>query len=243
MYKIFSITLAMMLIVSCGAEAQNKKPQAQKFELKTAQDSISYVIGTQWGGSLTMDSVKVNIDALKQGIVDALNGTIMEMDQARVDAMMQELVAEITKRRQQGEAKQQEEVNKMAGVNLQKGKEFLEQNKTKPGVKVTASGLQYKEMTPGTGKSPKATDKVKVHYKGTFIDGKEFDSSYKRGEPAEFPLSGVIKGWTEGLQLMKVGGKMQFFIPSDLAYGENAHPSIGPNQVLIFEVELLDVKE
>ncbi len=243
MYKIFSITIALFLLVSCGAEAQNKKEQTKPIVLKNAQDSISYIIGTQWGGSLAMDSVKVNIDALKQGIVDALNGTQIEMDQAKVDAMMQALVAEINVRRQQGEASKQEETNQMANVNLQKGKAFLEQNKTKPGVKVTASGLQYKEITPGTGKSPKATDKVKVHYKGTFINGEEFDSSYKRGEPIEFPLSGVIKGWTEGLQLMKTGGKMQFVIPSDLAYGENAHPSIGPNQVLIFEVELLDVTE
>ncbi|PKL84924.1 MAG: hypothetical protein CVV22_10705 [Ignavibacteriae bacterium HGW-Ignavibacteriae-1] len=243
MYKIFSITIALFLLVSCGAEAQNKKEQTKPFSLKNAQDSISYIIGTQWGGSLAMDSVKVNIDALKQGIVDALNDTKIEMDQAKVDAMMQALVAEINVRRQQGEASKQEETNKMANVNLQKGKEFLEQNKNKPGFKVTASGLQYKEITPGTGKSPKATDKVKVHYKGTFINGEEFDSSYKRGEPIEFPLSGVIKGWTEGLQLMKTGGKMQFVIPSDLAYGENAHPSIGPNQVLIFEVELLDVIE
>ncbi|MBS4001639.1 MAG: FKBP-type peptidyl-prolyl cis-trans isomerase [Desulfobulbaceae bacterium] len=241
MYKIFSITISLFLLVSCGAEAQNKKEQTKPIELKNAQDSISYIIGTQWGGSLAMDSVKVNIDALKQGIVDALSGNQIEMDQAKVDAMMQALVAEINVRRQQGEAIKQEETNKMAGVNLQKGKEFLEQNKTKPGVKVTASGLQYKEITPGTGKAPKATSKVKVHYKGTFINGEEFDSSYKRGEPIEFPLSGVIKGWTEGLQLMKVGGKMQFYIPSELAYGENAHPSIGPNQVLIFDVELLDV--
>lgn len=131
----------------------------------------------------------------------------------------------------------------MGDVNRQKGIEFLEQNKKQSGVKVTATGLQYKEIKAGTGKSPKATDVVKVHYRGTFIDGKEFDSSYKRGEPIEFPLSGVIKGWTEGLQLMKVGGKMMFYIPSELAYGENAHPSIGPNQVLIFEVELLDIVE
>ncbi len=243
MYRILTFAIALMLSVSCGAEAQNKKPVSEKFQLTSTLDTISYVIGTNWGGSLAMDSVKVNIDALKQGIVDALEDKAIEFDQARVDQIMQELVAEINNRRQQSQMKQQQESDAMGEVNRQKGIEFLEQNKKQEGIKVTASGLQYKEIRPGTGKAPKATDIVKVHYRGTFIDGKEFDSSYKRGEPIEFPLSGVIKGWTEGLQLMKTGGKMMFYIPSELAYGENAHPSIGPNQVLIFEVELLDVVE
>jgi FKBP-type peptidyl-prolyl cis-trans isomerase len=131
----------------------------------------------------------------------------------------------------------------MADPNTEKGEAFLAENAKKEGVKVTASGLQYKVLKEGNGKSPKATDNVQVHYKGTLLDGTEFDSSIKRGEPAEFPLNRVIPGWTEGVQLMKVGDKFQFTIPSALAYGEQgAGGAIGPNSTLIFEVELLAIE-
>jgi FKBP-type peptidyl-prolyl cis-trans isomerase len=139
---------------------------------------------------------------------------------------------------QKGAMAKQDEEGK---ANIEKGKKYLDENKAKPGVKTTDSGLQYEVLTEGKGKAPKATDIVQVHYKGTLIDGTEFDSSYKRGEPAEFPLNGVIKGWTEGLQLMKVGGKNRFVIPSDLAYGPSGNSSIPGNSVLVFEVELLKV--
>jgi len=131
----------------------------------------------------------------------------------------------------------------MADKNAADGKKFLEDNKKKDGVKTTASGLQYKVLKEGNGPQPKATDTVTVDYRGTLIDGTEFDSSYKRGQPATFPLNGVIKGWTEGLQLMKSGAKYQFFIPSDLAYGQRAMgPDIAPNSTLVFEVELKSVQ-
>ena len=131
----------------------------------------------------------------------------------------------------------------MAQTALQKGEQFLAENAKKPEIKTTASGLQYEVLTPGTGKSPKATDTVLVHYKGTLLDGKEFDSSYKRNQPIEFPLNGVIPGWTEGVQLMKEGGKYRFFIPSKLAYGSRgAGGAIGPDETLIFDVELLKVR-
>jgi len=131
----------------------------------------------------------------------------------------------------------------MAQTALEKGQQFLQENAKKEGVKTTASGLQYEVLTPGTGKSPKATDVVLVHYKGTLLDGTEFDSSYKRGEPIEFPLNQVIKGWTEGVQLMKEGAKYRFYIPSNLAYGSRgAGGAIGPDETLIFDVELLKVR-
>ncbi len=131
----------------------------------------------------------------------------------------------------------------MAQSALEKGEAFLAANGRKDGVKTTASGLQYEVLTAGAGKSPKATDTVQVNYRGTTIDGKEFDSSYKRGEPIEFPLNGVIPGWTEGVQLMKEGAKYRFFIPSKLAYGSRgAGGAIGPDETLIFEVELLKVR-
>ena len=131
----------------------------------------------------------------------------------------------------------------MADSNLEKGEAFLKENSTKEGVKTTASGLQYKVLKEGKGKSPKATDTVEVHYRGTLLDGTEFDSSYKRGQTIEFPLNGVIPGWTEGVQLMKEGAKYQFTIPSKLAYGERGTPGgpIPPNATLIFEVELISV--
>jgi len=145
--------------------------------------------------------------------------------------------------RKEAQAAQQKVKAEQGEKNMQEGPKFLEENKTKEGVVVLPSGLQYKVLTEGTGKSPKATDKVKVHYKGTLINGKEFDSSYKRGTPAEFPVNGVIKGWTEALQLMKEGSKWMLYLPSDLAYGpRGAGGDIGPNATLIFEVELLEVK-
>ncbi len=129
----------------------------------------------------------------------------------------------------------------LSAENMRLGTEFMEANKAKDGVSTTASGLQYEVIRASDGPSPNATDNVEVHYSGTFIDGGEFDSSYKRGTPARFPLDRVISGWTEGLQLMSVGSKYRFCIPADLAYGENAPPAIGPGQTLIFEVELLGI--
>jgi len=210
---------------------------ADKVELKTQKDKASYAIGLDMGGSLKKNEIDVNTDALIQGIKDGLTDAKPRLS----DQEMKETIAALQKDLM---AKQQERQKAAAEKNKKEGEAFLEANKKKPGVKVLPSGLQYKVVKEGTGKTPKATDTVTVNYKGTLIDGTEFDSSYKRGEPATFPVNGVIKGWTEALQLMKVGSKWQLFIPPDLAYGpRGAGQVIGPNSTLVFEVELVSIGE
>lgn len=205
-------------------------------ELKTDKEKISYSIGMDIGGNLKRGSVEVDPDLLARGLKDSYGGgkTILTEDQAR------QTLADF---QQTLMAKQAETMKTLSEKNKADGEKFLAENAKKEGVKVLPSGLQYKEITPGAGKSPKAADTVTTHYKGTLIDGTEFDSSYKRGQPATFPVSGVIPGWTEALQLMKEGAKWQLFVPPALAYGEKgAGQVIGPNATLIFEVELLTVK-
>lgn len=205
-------------------------------ELTTDKEKISYSIGMDIGGNLKRGSVEVDPDLLAKGLKDSYGGgkTILTEDEAR------KTIADFQKTLM---AKQAETMQKLSEKNKADGEKFLAENAKKEGVKTLPSGLQYKEITPGEGKSPKATDTVSTHYKGTLIDGTEFDSSYKRGEPVTFPVSGVIAGWTEALQLMKEGAKWQLFIPSSLAYGERgAGREIGPNATLIFEVELISVK-
>ena len=205
---------------------QEKSPQ-----LKDQKDKVSYSIGMQIGFNLGRQKVDINPDILAAGIKDALaNKPQLTPDQVK------DVMAQFEKDMEQ---KQKE----LGEKNKSEGGKFLEENKKKPDVKTTASGLQYKLIKEGTGAQPKATDMVTVNYRGTLIDGTEFDSSYKRGQPATFPVNGVIKGWTEALQLMKQGSKYQLFIPANLAYGERAMgPDIGPNSTLIFEVELQDIK-
>jgi FKBP-type peptidyl-prolyl cis-trans isomerase FklB len=205
-------------------------------ELKTDKEKISYSIGMDIGGNLRRGSVEVDPDLLAKGLKDSYGGgkTILTEDQAR------QAIADFQKALM---AKQAEARKILGEKNKAEGEKFLAENAKKEGVKTLPSGLQYKEITPGTGKSPKTADTVTTHYKGTLIDGTEFDSSYKRGEPVSFPVSGVIAGWTEALQLMKEGAKWQLFVPSNLAYGERgAGREIGPNATLIFEVELISVK-
>ena len=205
-------------------------------ELKGDRDKISYSIGMDIGGNLKRGSVEVDPDILAKGVKDSYGGgkTLLTEDEAR------QTIADFQKTLM---AKRAEAMQKLSEKNKADGEKFLAENAKKEGVKVLPSGLQYKEITPGKGKSPTKTDTVTTHYKGTLIDGTEFDSSYKRGQPATFPVSGVIPGWTEALQLMKEGAKWQLFVPSNLAYGEKgAGQVIGPNATLIFEVELVSVK-
>jgi len=211
-----------------------KTDTASNITFKTDKEKISYAIGYQAGSRLRSQDAQVDLNLLIQGIKDGLAGQkpALPEDQATqvLTAFGKDLQDKMAKKRQE-----------MAATNLTAGKSYLEANAKKDGVKVRPSGLQYKVLKEGTGKNPSATDQVKVQYRGTLVNGMEFDSSYKRGTPAEFAVNGVIKGWTEGLQLMKEGAKYEFYIPADLAYGEAGGGPIPPNSVLIFEVELLSV--
>ena len=205
--------------------------------LTTQKDKFSYALGMNLGTSLHKQAVAVDPNILARGLKDALAGgkTLLTEDQAR--AALMEVQNEMRK-------KQQEQIQQAGAASKKEGEAFLAANKTKDGVVTLPSGLQYKILTPGTGPKPTASDSVVCNYRGTLINGTEFDSSYKRGEPATFPVTGVIKGWTEALQLMPVGSKWQLFVPSDLAYGERSPaPEIGPDSTLIFEVELVSIQD
>lgn len=222
-------------LLTMDAVAQKTKP-AKGPEMKTQTDSVSYAIGMNLAANIQKDNIEINPAMLAAGLADAIHGNAC-LTQEQAQDVMVALQAHML-------AKQKASSAGAAEKNMKEGQAFLAENKNKPGVKTTASGLQYEVVTEGTGPMPKATDKVKVHYEGRLIDGTVFDSSIKRGQPISFPLNGVIPGWTEGLQLMKVGSKYRFYIPSNLAYGENgfAGSPIGPNATLIFDVELLGIE-
>ncbi|MFC4698634.1 FKBP-type peptidyl-prolyl cis-trans isomerase [Glaciecola siphonariae] len=238
--------LSAFLLSACGTD--NNKEETASAEatatiaLETDAQKQSYALGASMGmfvnnrfeQQASLD-LAVDRDALRKGFEDALNDTpqlTMEEIQALTQASDEALRAAQTAQM----AKQAEEA-------IEVGKAFLAENAQKEGVTVTESGLQYEVIEEGDGASPVATDTVTVHYRGTLIDGTEFDSSYSRGEPTSFPLNRVITGWTEGLQLMKEGGKYRFYIPSDLAYGQRGQGAITPNSTLIFDVELIDVAD
>jgi FKBP-type peptidyl-prolyl cis-trans isomerase FklB len=205
--------------------------------LKTQKDKVSYAIGLNIGKSLRKDSVEVDPAIFARGVKDALTGAKALLTDDELKAVLTTLQGDLQKR--------QEETMRQAGeINKKAGDAFLAENKAKPGVVTLPDGLQYKVLTEGTGPKPAATDSVVCNYRGTLIDGTEFDSSYKRGQPATFPVDHVIKGWTEAVQLMPVGSKWQLFVPAELAYGNRgAGPQIGPNSTLIFEVELLSIQD
>jgi FKBP-type peptidyl-prolyl cis-trans isomerase FklB len=211
------------------------QPPAEKVDPKEAPLIASYAIGLSSGRSMKSDGVEVDLDAFMQGLRDGMKGNDPKYSP-------QKLRAAISIFQRDMEAKQRDLEKTVGEKNLRDGQAFLTKNKTKEGVKALPSGLQYEVIKAGKGASPKLSDTVKVHYEGTLLDGTVFDSSIKRNEPIEFPVGGVIRGWTEALQLMKVGDRWRLFIPSDLAYGaQGAGGDIGPNAVLIFDVELLGI--
>lgn len=204
--------------------------------LKTQKDKVSYALGMSLGTKLHQQSVEVDTSIVLRGLKDALAGSKTLLTQEEAQTAFMQLNAEVGKRAE-------EKMRLAAEPNKKAGQEFLSANKTKEGVVTLPSGLQYKILTEGTGPKPAATDSVVCNYRGTLLDGKEFDSSYKRGQPLTIQVNGVIRGWTEALQLMPVGSKWQLFIPSELAYGDRgAGADIGPGSTLVFEVELLSIQ-
>ena len=219
---------------------QLAKPRTQPvLTLKTQKDKVSYALGANLGMNLHNQSVDVDTAIVLRGLKDALAGGKLLLTDDEAKAALTQLQTDLRN-------KQMEKMKEAADLNKKAGTYFLEANKAKEGVVTLPSGLQYKILTAGTGPKPAATDTVSCNYRGTLLDGTEFDSSYKRGQPASFPVTGVIKGWTEALQLMPVGSKWQLYIPPDLAYGDRgADPrsGIGPGATLIFEVELLSIQD
>ncbi len=226
---------ALALIVGARSGAAPKV-----ITLKTDKDKASYLIGFSVGSQLRRDTSspdEIDVETLAQGIRAAMAGEKLAVSEEEAARVMQAF-------QQSAQAAREKRAREAAEKNKKEGEAFLAANKKKPGVVTLPSGLQYKVLKEGTGKSPKVTDTVTVHYRGTLIDGTEFDSSYRRNEPATFEVGQIIPGWVEALQLMKTGAKWQLFIPSELAYGEQgAGSQIGPNSVLLFEVELLSIGE
>ena len=229
--RILALTALSAVMLGCGQQAGTGSTK-----LASQEDSVSYILGYKMGENLKQQSVPVKPDLIFRGMQAGFTGQTPVMH----DSVMQSVMMAFQVRMMG----MQHQKDSAAGIENQKaGEAFLADNKAKDGVKTTASGLQYKVLKEGTGAHPKATSTVTVHYKGTLLDGKQFDSSYDRGQPATFQLNQVIPGWTEGVQLMTPGSKYQFWIPGNLGYGpQGSPPTLPPNATLVFEVELLSVK-
>jgi FKBP-type peptidyl-prolyl cis-trans isomerase len=236
-------TLSAALLYAAPEAPKVAKAQMDNPDEWSYMEKVSYAIGLDMGGNLKQMDIDANTEKLQQGIVDGLSGAEPVLSEDQIRETMMKFQQEMMAKQKDLIAKQQKERSAQGETNLKEGEEFLAENAKKEGVKVTASGLQYMVVKEGEGEKPKPDDIVEVNYRGTLIDGTEFDSSYARGEPVTFPLNQVIKGWTEGLQLMPVGSEYKFFVPPDLAYGaRGAGADIGPNATLIFDVELLGVE-
>ena len=246
------LTASSLFLAACGSDqtttTETKTPEAQEATTDVAtsaatdpalaglEQKLSYIVGTNLAGQFKRDALTLDVDAFTMAVNDVLAGKESRLSKEQI----QEAVATV---QQQAQEKQQLAQQAVSAKNKAEGLAYLEANAKKEGVVVTESGLQYKEVVSGKGEIPTSDKTVVVHYKGTLTDGTEFDSSYKRGEPAEFPVTGVIKGWVEALQLMNVGDKFELVIPSDLAYGpRGSGPTIGADATLLFDVELLEIK-
>ena len=224
--KYLFFTLLVFALVNCSNESSSKSIST----LSSFKDSTSYALGADLGENLKRQNVEIDYDVFMAGLTDGMETGLIKLDQKQRRDVMATL-----------QTKLREKADSEGKNNLKLADEFLKKNKIKENVKETPTGLQYRIINEGDGASPKREDKVKVHYVGKLMDGTEFDSSRKRGQPSEFGLTQVIKGWTEGLQLMKLGAKYEFFIHPKIAYGSRPRPTIPANSLLIFEVELLDI--
>ncbi len=234
----WALGLTMMLLALAGTACNQGGGIPEASAMASTKDSIAYAIGMNMGRSLNQpETADLDPYMVFRGILDMMNEEAPALSEAEIQTLF-------TKFQQDLEAEQMAKDAEAGGANLAIGQAFLEENKSKEGVMTTASGLQYKVITEGKGDRPAATSQVKVHYEGKLLNGEIFDSSIQRGEPIVFGLNQVIPGWTEGVQLMTPGSKYQFYIPSDLAYGlRGSPPNIGPNETLIFDVELIEVVE
>ena len=232
--RLFAVMSLLVFSFGCAAEEAKVVPE---LKLDTPKNRISYTIGVNIGQDFKSQKMDIDADLLLAGIKDSLAGKELRLTE-------EEMASEIQKFQEDMQAKMMAEMEALSAKNKADGEAFLAENAKQEGVVVTASGLQYKVLEAGEGDSPVPSDVVTVHYRGTLVDGTQFDSSYDRGQPATFPVGGVIPGWTEALQLMKPGAKWQLVIPADLAYGERgAGQAIGPNSTLLFDVELLSVEK
>ena len=232
--RLFAVMIMLTYLAGCAPEEASS---AAELKLDTPKNRISYTIGVNIGQDFKSQNMDVDPDLLLMGLKDTLSGKELQLTE-------EEMVQEIQNFQQEMQAKMAAEMEEKAAENKASGEAFLAENAKQEGVVVTESGLQYKIIEPGQGDSPGPADVATVHYRGTLIDGTQFDSSYDRGQPASFPVGGVIAGWSEALQLMKPGAKWQLVIPAELAYGERgAGQDIGPNSTLLFDVELISVEQ
>jgi len=246
---LLAMTAALTLISCKPLDKDSGKPldedakttESPLAKLSDDKQKVAYLIGLQIGESIQPIKDEIEFQTLIRSIRESMEGNAPEIDYAEAMAVMQGLNERMQAKQEAAAEEQKANNEEMAQKNLEEGRAFLEENANKPGITTTASGLQYEVIKQGEGKKPGASDLVHVHYEGTLLNGEVFDSSYARNEPVQFPVNGVISGWTEALQLMPEGSKYRLWIPADIAYGETGNGPIGPNATLAFEVELLEV--